>query len=241
MSQKASIAAFLQEICEIREKSTDSVFCSSCNFVFFERRLSAKESDLLYSGYRDSNYNNLRLSVEPSYVAYKEMFDDPYSSYWTGRTNEFLGVVRSIDCMKAKTVLDFGGNGMIPSRIIPNASISIFDPAHGTSKNAPSTYDLIFASEVFEHLSDPKSELLKLVDLMHKNSRLIIDVPLEYSGSLKQEWDRQALYPGSLVTMHEHINHFSVEALKELADSANLKTLSIQISALSFLIGVFEI
>lgn len=209
------------------------------HFCFFERRLSEFEVQKLYANYRGKDYNKLRLKVEPSYEDYIKMFDDKYSNYWVGRTNEILEEIRKINQMHANDVLDFGGDGMIPARIIPGANISIDDPAHGSTGNKDSKFDLIFASEVFEHLSDPSFHITALSKKLKPTGFLIIDVPMEYTGSIKQEWDKQCHEnQGSFITMHEHINHFSVESMKTLIKKNDLKLMSIKISSLNFLIAV---
>lgn len=236
---RATIAEFIRERCEIKESHTRSIFCLECTFVFFERRLSEIEVQKLYANYRGNDYNKLRLKVESSYIDYIRMFDDKYSAYWVGRTNEILEEVRKINQMDAVDVLDFGGDGMIPARIIPGANISIDDPAHGTTADYDSKYDLIFASEVFEHLSNPSFHISALSKKLKPTGFLIIDVPMEYTGAIKQEWDKQCFEnQGSLISMHEHINHFSIESMKTLVAKNNLKLISIKITPLNFLIAI---
>lgn len=237
----AGIAEFLRIQCDISEKTTNSCFCTACQFIFFEKRLSPSEISKLYSEYRSAKYNKTRLKVEPSYTAYIEMFEDKFSAYWTGRTNELLEITRRIDAMGSKKVLDFGGDGMIPGRILPNAEILVEDPAHGSNISDHQHFDLIYASEVFEHLSDPREALVQLRAKLDSDSKIIIDVPLEYTGSIKQEWDRQSIHSGSLVNMHEHINHFSIEAMQALANICELKVSSIEITPLNFLITVLSL
>jgi len=236
LSKPATIANFLVERCLFAEHETKSLFCVKCQFVFFERRLSEYESKLLYTGYRDEEYTKHRLAVEPSYQSHQEMFENVFSEYYRNRTNEILEVFRENSLMLAKDVLDFGGDGMIPSRLIPSAVIDVDDPAHKSTSSNQKHYDLIFASEVFEHLSDPRINLNRLKEKLKPSGTIVIDVPLEYVGAIKQEWDRQAIYGGSLMNMHEHINHFSVEALHELAEVCDLRVKTWRISPSNFLI-----
>lgn len=238
-SNNATIADFIRKRCDISEKQTKSLFCLKCTFVWFERRLTQIEVEKLYTNHRDANYNKTRLKIEPSYAEYIKMFEDKFSPYWTGRTNEILHEVRSINKTNAENILDFGGDGMIPSRVIPGAKVFIDDPAHGNTTHQEQKYDLIFASEVFEHLSDPNFHIAALSKKLNQNGYLLIDVPMEYTGSIKQEWDRQCFEnQGSLITMHEHINHFSIESMSALITMNGLNLVSIKVTPLNFLIAV---
>ena len=238
LSKPATIANFLVERCLFAEHETKSLFCVKCQFVFFERRLSDYESKLLYEGYRDEEYTRHRLAVEPSYKLHQEMFENVFSEYYRNRTNEILDVLRENALMLAKDVLDFGGDGMIPSQLSPSAIIDIDDPAHKSASANQKLYDLIFASEVFEHLSEPRIYLNRLKKKLKPSGTIVIDVPLEYVGAIKQEWDLQAVFGGPLMNMHEHLNHFSVEALHELAKMCDLTVKTWRISPSNFLIFV---
>lgn len=235
----AIIAEFVRKRCEIKESQTRSIFCLQCTFVYFERRLSDTEVQKLYTNYRGNDYNKLRLKVEPSYIDYITIFDNKYSAYWVERTNDLLEEIRKIDQMSAVDVLDFGGDGMIPARIIPGANISIDDSSQGSTDGSGSKYDLIFACEVFEHLSDPSLQIRALSKKLKSSGFLLIEVPMEYSGAIKQEWDKQCFEnQGSLITMHEHINHLSIESMKTLINKNNLKLVRIGISPHNSLIAI---
>lgn len=232
----ATIAPFLRVRCKIEEINTLSCFCNNCSFVFFERRLSPSESGALYNEYRSDEYTNQRLDVEPTYAQYLELFSNPFSDYWRVRTNELLEVLRENHLMDSKEVLDFGGDGTIPSRILPASIVDVDDPAHRGGKTKLESYELIFASEVFEHLTDPKSNLLNLSKLLRNGGKILIDIPLEYEGSIRQEWDLQRASPGSFMNMHEHINHFSVEAMYRLAEVCSMRVDYYKITKNNFLV-----
>lgn len=183
----------------------------------------------------------MRLSVEPSYESYIPMFDDKFSGYWVGRTNELLDICRQSGLLSSQSILDFGGDGMIPGRIFPAADISIDDLSIPTAKSGPgSKFDLIMASEVFEHLSNPVEVLRKLTEHLNEHGKILIDVPAEYVGALKQAWDHQKIIGGSLMVMHEHINHFSIEAMAALLRSVGLAPIKLFTSPLNFIVAVAE-
>jgi hypothetical protein len=237
----AVISAFLSVRCGFPESTTTTNFCRPCNFVYFERGLSDIEASKLYSGYRGPEYNEMRLSVEPSYTHYIPMFDDKFSGYWVGRTNELLDICRESKLLSCNSILDFGGDGMIPGRIFPASNIVVDDLSIPTSGGTQaSRFDLIMASEVFEHLNNPAEVLMGLTERMNHNGRILIDVPAEYVGSLKQAWDHQKLIGGSLMVMHEHINHFSIEAMASLLKTAGLVPTKLMMSPLNFIVAVAE-
>ncbi|MHB1493987.1 MAG: methyltransferase domain-containing protein [Acidithiobacillus sp.] len=207
--------------------------------MFFQRGLDDNEVGMLYSGYRDSHYNDQRLRVEPSYINYIQMFENKFSDYWVGRTNELLNICRKLKLMHSRKIIDFGGDGMIPSRIIPGARVVVDDVSIDGGDSALMNLDVIFASEVFEHLSYPLETLISLRGRLNHRGHILIDVPLEYSGSIRQAWEYQGINGGgSLMTMHEHINHFSIESLEELFRYARFDILSIEITPLNFIVAV---
>lgn len=240
-SHPASISPFILERCQITESSTNSLFCRPCHFVFFERGLSTSEANALYQGYRQDDYNKMRLRLEPSYSSYVPMFENRFSDYWVQRVNELLGILRQAELMGSRKLLDFGGDGMIPFRLLPGAKIFVDDlsvtGSHQQSEGQKD-FDLIFASEVLEHLTDPVGAIKDLRSRLSKTGSLVIDVPMEYTGSIRQAWDLQRIKGGSLVSMHEHINHFSIEAVDRLLKFGGFNPLSIVQTPLNFIVAV---
>ena len=128
---------------------------------------------------------------------------------------------------------------MIPRRIVPAARIVVDDLSVESSQAAGLFgFDLITASQVFEHLSQPLAVMKDLRTRLRVGGKLLVDVPLEYTGSIRQAWEQQGLRGGSLVAMHEHINHFSLEAMKALLEAAGFVPMSVQITPLNFIVAV---
>lgn len=221
----AAIAPFLVTYLGFDKASTEVRYCKSCDFVFFQRRLTDNEAKRLYTDYRGDEYNRVRIAVEPSYAPMVKYFSDPLCLYYVERLRDYLDVVDVFpELNQAKTVLDFGGDGSVPSRLFTDAKIAIDDLSAGSSGSAPSRFDLVFASNVFEHVSDPVLLLKQVARKLAPEGILVIDVPKPTQASLGEGLLWQERYGGELFEMHEHINHFSKRSLGLLVAAAGLES-----------------
>ncbi|MFG1412382.1 methyltransferase domain-containing protein [Xanthobacter sp. VTT E-85241] len=214
------IAQFLTERCELGEVMTEGLYCQICDFFFFKRRLSSGEAEKLYVGYRDQKYNDLRLRVEPSYAGFIPSFDNKFSPYYIDRAQEYAEVVDIFSEIYPKTVMDFGGDGFFPGRIFPAAEVRIDDLSAGKSGNG--LCDFVFASQVMEHVSNPRLTLLQAMEYLSDEGIICVDVPKQYDGLLLSSLDEQEKSGGPLMIMHEHINHFSQRSIRALLRAVNL-------------------
>ena len=85
-------------------------------------------------------------------------------------------------------------------------------------------FDYIYSNQVFEHIPDPRETLQKLANMLNENGVIHIQVPngkgMEKElQSIAWEAKKDALHP------LEHINCFSRESLKILANQAGLSML----------------
>jgi SAM-dependent methyltransferase len=171
------------------------------------------------------------------------MFDGPLSEHYQVRARDYVELVNIYPELEdARTVLDFGGDGTIPARSFPWASISVDDLNAGVAGENVEKFDLIFASNVFEHLSDPVPVLRDLTARLNREGFLFIDVPAPNQSSLTEGLMWQEQHGGELFEMHEHITHFSRRSLALLIRAAGLVPLfeyQARYSALSVL-AVFE-
>jgi Methyltransferase domain len=219
----AVIAAFLVQRCGLETDTTEICYCPLCDFAFFARRLTDGEAARLYTGYRNDDYNRERLVAEPGYEPLIPIFADPLSAYYMDRMREYNDVMSVFPMVRPFSVLDLGGDGSIPKRLFPYATVSFDDLSAGTSQTAEKTYDLIFASQVLEHVPDPVGFLRAAASRLSSDGYMFVDVPKEYEGSLSEGLLWQARYGGALITMHEHINHFSNRALRIALQAAELQ------------------
>jgi SAM-dependent methyltransferase len=220
-ARPATISPFLVERCGLETTETSIRYCAACDFAFFDRRLTVDEAAALYHDYRGEDYNRQRLRLEPSYAPYIPMFADPLSDYYRGRIRDLTDVFAALPEFRPASVLDFGGNGSLAARLFPGAEISHLDASAGVALKRD-RFDLIIASQVFEHLTDPRADVARLAELIEEDGLLLLDVPREYPGSLSEGLLWQERYGGSLTVMHEHINHFSTRAIRCLLGTAAL-------------------
>ncbi|MDR3529798.1 MAG: class I SAM-dependent methyltransferase [Rhodopila sp.] len=219
----ASIARFVVETCNLGTAATEIRYCRACDFAFFARRLTDQEAAKLYNRYRGDDYNTRRIAVEPSYASLVPLFADPLSSYYVERIHEYTDVMDVFPEIRPATVLDFGGDGSVPSRVFPYAEIAFDDLSAGAGGQTWDMHELIFVSQVFEHVSDPVALLKGVVGRLAPEGVVFIDLPKEFESTLSEGLLWQAKHGGGLYTMHEHINHFSQRSLRLLMQAAGLE------------------
>lgn len=220
---EAAIAPFLSKYCQLGQDKTEIRYCHACDFAFFKRRLTDSEATRLYTNYRGDEYNRVRLSVEPSYASYIRSFSDRLSGDHITRIRDHVDLLDVYpELNELKNVLDFGGNGEIPGRVFRNSKVWVDDLCAGSTDQEGIKHDLIFASNVFEHVSDPVPLLESLAARLHREGVLFVDVPSPSQASLSEGllWQRE--HGGELYEMHEHINHFSKRSLSRLVLAAGL-------------------
>jgi len=224
VGKPATIAPFIVAYCKLEKSTTETRYCRACEFVFFQRGLSDEEATRLYTNYRGDDYNRIRVSFEPYYAGLIGDFADHLSSYYVNRIVESIDLIDTYpEVNRSGTVLDFGGDGDVPRRIFPNGKIFVDDLNAGKSSEEPDKYDFIFASNVFEHVSDPLTVLKQLCERLDPDGVLYIDVPHPSQASLGEGLLWQGRYGGELYEMHEHIQHFSKQSLALLVKNAGLE------------------
>jgi hypothetical protein len=219
----ARITPFLLKYCNIKEAETETRYCRACDFAFFKRRLTDAEAKRIYTNYRGDEYNRVRLEVEPSYAHYIPLFGDELSTDYITRIrdhNDLLDVYPELD--ECKNVLDFGGDGTIPGRVFRNAQVWIDDLSAGSTDQSGRKHEFIFASNVFEHVSDPVTVARSLVQRLDPEGILFIDVPGPLHASLSEGLLWQGKHGGEMYVMHEHINYFAKRSLNRLVRAAGL-------------------
>ena len=220
----AKIAPFLSQYCHLGTLDTTTRYCPNCDLVFFERRLTNEEAARLYTDYRGEEYTRIRLGIEPWYEKYVTFFDDPLSTdYYMIRVSDYIELANVYpEIAEVKSILDFGGDGSVPTRAFPWAKVVVDDLSAGNADKMGDKFNMIFASNVFEHLSDPVADLQKLTKRLQPDGFIFIDVPAPAQANLGEGLLWQERYGGELYEMHEHITHFSRRSLVKLVEAAGL-------------------
>ena len=202
-----------------KDKDTAIQFCPSCGMYFSSYRPNNEEMGLLYSGYRDEEYQKQRQKYDHYYTPEfnRELYDP--ADKGALRKKGIIDFIKDvIDIEACKQVLDFGGDKgqFIPDDFITADryvyEISGTDTVDGVKmivdKNVLEKYDwdLILCNQVMEHLSDVQDYFSDLVSFMNEKTYLYVEVPNE------------RLFENSdLIWIHEHINMFSERAFWKLS------------------------
>jgi SAM-dependent methyltransferase len=222
IARPAAVASFLVERCQLDTARTNVRFCAACEFAFFERRLTPAEAAALYKDYRGPAYDAQRLRHEPSYAPHIPHLNDPMSEYYRGRIRDLADVMSILPEINPPAVLDFGGDGSIAKRLFPAAEVSFLDSSAGEVL-LRDRFPLIFASQVFEHLSEPREAMAQIVERLDDDGLVLLDLPRDYAGPLYEAFFWQEKHGGPLNQMHEHINHFSSRASRRLLELSGLE------------------
>lgn len=96
---------------------------------------------------------------------------------------------------------------------------------HPDFASAGSGYDLITTFHVVEHLSDPRSILKSLAQMLAEDGRLVIEVPSS-EDALLTLYDSAAFQ--QFTYWNQHLFLFNAETLRELAAQAGMRIVTIQ-------------
>jgi hypothetical protein len=209
-----------------------SLQCEQCGHLFLDIRFDDDELAQLYEDYRGGSYTALREHYEPGYATRNNAL------------NAGIGHIAAIEnflerwVKRPPRILDWGGDtGKNTPYLNNNRALDIFDisekPVIKGARRITSTelrqsrYDLVVCSQVLEHIPYPAALLAKIHAVMHRDTVLYVELPLEHviqqhaHGALKHKrhW-------------HEHINFYTEKSLITLLklcgfDILDLTTLAI--------------
>lgn len=215
--------------------------CIKCDFRFFNIRPDSAEMDKLYSGYRGMSYQQQREKSEPFYTqSFNQMTgNNPIEVKQRGALLQQVltknGVSSDI------SVLDFGGNDgrFIPKHItgekycydisgnaaVPGVSML------GSQDLIGRTFGLVLLAHVLEHVSYPRDLMKEVTSLMLSSSLLYIELPEEVSLTKLQLFKKIAksvmFRSQQTPAMHEHINQFTTQSLRNLLVEMGLECIDI--------------
>lgn len=129
--------------------------CVGCGLVF-TRFFDAYTPD----DFRREVYNDAYLLADPLYPALRP-----------ARNAAFLRAVlrEACDSPGAPSLLDYGaGAALLTAALGPLAAVRTWDPFSGAAASSPpdGVFDVVFASEVLEHVTRPRDTLRALRDLL---------------------------------------------------------------------------
>jgi hypothetical protein len=228
------------------------MFCKNCVSGFFDYRYSDNEMSKIYKNYRGENYLNTRYRWEPWYnKAFNEEHDSP--EYISMRKESLHKFLINFLPVSLKTVIDIGGDrgqyipnfGQAESYVIESSSKKL---ASGVKRLASlaeiSRCDLLIYSHVLEHVANPRREvqtLLQYCEYLYvevpfgvptiskyrtSKSRFLLKLFASCAPVLWRKFSKPSTGRKSqqgVLVQSEHINFFSENSFRELADSLNLE------------------
>ena len=205
----------------------NTIHCHACGALFLDMRFDDDEMSRLYRDYRGPDYVALRSKYEPGYAARNEALKLPlpYIETIENLLTSYVGV--------SPSVLDWGGDTGLNTPFAKSAKLhDVFDISgkqpYGRARNVSietmeKEYNLIYCSQVLEHIPHPRAFLNSIQDKMTDRTTLYVDVPDEI-------FMRAVRNGGATVAMkrhwHEHVNFFTSDFLKILFGRIGLEVLS---------------
>ncbi len=224
---KAHFAPFLTERMFLGKKqATRLIHCRNCGLYYSDYRPAEHEIARLYDCYRNEMYVEQRKKYEPEY------FNEKFSKeqYCKERKESIIKFIAPYVNFEAiKTVLDYGGD---KGQYIPNefchADKYVYDISGNQTIEGVTLlrtvddskrvkWDFILCMHLLEHLSEPLKTIENLIELLHDNSYLYVELP-------KQDYMHQY----SDVEINEHINFFRESTMRKIGEMFNLKILDVK-------------
>jgi len=251
-----------------KNKETHIYHCLKCGFAFYVPRLNEDEMSKLYNDYRNDFYQKQRQKYDTWYtIDINNLFDD-HIAYKNRQKHYKQFICKNINIDNIKSVLDYGGNNgkHIPD-FFSNADKFVFDISEvetidgvkgfsNLDECKEQKYDFIICTAMLEHVSDPYQILIQIKQLLNKDGYLYIDVPFDSpffkhkTGKLQYIFNKYFTFKAILdrfflnlkypFIMHEHINYFSENSLKEMLDKCGFSILKIECYCLKTGLGKIE-
>lgn len=186
--------------------------CNHCNYYFSDIRFTDKELARLYAGYRDQQYNQMRIECEPNYHAV--MYSDSYIK----QRKEFINALIGRHVSDVNSILDYGGDdGTYIPEIYTTTEKYVYDLSgantlDGIKKYDPANkqkFDLVMNCQVLEHVSDINQLMDSLKALA--NSYLYIEVPAYRKPPVRG------------MVVGEHLNFFRKSSLVALLNRHDIQ------------------
>jgi hypothetical protein len=208
--------------------------CSHCSFVQTTAPFRDEDIFRLYADYRSSTYNEERIRYEPSYASIAAAVGQDDVEIRSRKTalNSFLR--RVLPGRDSFSILDYGGSD---GKFLPDLpgskfvyEISNIQPVDGVTRindeSALGTYSLVLAAHIIEHVPKPLQLVHKLRAFVEPGGYLYLETPQEIADS-----DREGLRQGRRhfdIDIHEHINSYSLDAVKGLLEAGSFELVSIE-------------
>jgi len=207
--------------------------CLNCSFLQTKYPFADDAISRLYSDYRSDSYNRERIFYEPDYANYAVLVG-PYTEGNLERIPALTAWIRRHLDLTGASMLDYGGadGKYLPafdgskfvyeiSDIAPEAGVTrISSAAHLES------YDYVQLSHVLEHVTHPLLMVREVAKTVRAGGHLLIEVPQDLASNLIADIQRGA--SSDTLSIHEHINQYSVAAVAALVQAAGLEVVALE-------------
>lgn len=224
----STVAPFIQTRCSlsIPDSGISRLYCPSCDFSFYDYRLTDIETHDLYRNYREFEYNSLRQKMEPNFHGHMTVYNDHQNDYHISRIRQ-ISMLFNEWGIAPSNILDYGGesDAWLTHGIFPNASIHNYDISTYHDYPQLEAFDLVFCSHVIEHVSFPMMLIRQLCNFLRPEGNIYIEVPFEGSDALAETM----IEGHPFNRMHEHVCFFSPKSLYQLLRLGGLEVLKVRI------------
>jgi SAM-dependent methyltransferase len=213
--------------------------CDSCDFYSTEVEIPEQSLSGLYRDYRSDTYNSDRELYEPGYSkTIGKLIGGTEEAVERNRALskylKDLEIKTEFKEKKIKKALDWGG---ADGRFLPNFDLSceryIFEISNISSVEGVTQiaklsdemrFDYIQLAHVLEHMSNPLRFINEVVNYLNPRGYLYLEVPLEVNPhTFVEEIKSEKM----LLEVHEHINKYTENSLKNLVRSAKLEVIDV--------------
>jgi len=211
--------------------------CKDCKFVGPDTNYTNEMLHGLYADYRSDAYNRERISFEPLYNDIKDMVGKSEAEINNRLENVSKLLKRYVDVSSINTVLDWGGGEgkFIPKELV-HKKVYVVDVSNEPLVDQSyiridqdtiiENADYLQICHVLEHVGSPRDFLIHALQHLNKNGYLYIEVPQDRPN--EDIHDLVMAKTNALHWIHEHINVFTIDSIRCLADSVGLKTITVE-------------
>lgn len=221
----------------------DIFVCKDCGFICPAHIYEASQLLRLYSDYRSESYNLERAFFEPKYRHIMNLVGKSEDEI-RNRLDNVGSLIRKYTKLESiETVLDWGGGeGKFIPRELRNKKVFILDVSNEklaeptfTRIEQPATnqkFDFIQVCHVLEHVSSPHDFLKNTLPYLNLGGYLYLEVPQDRTEEDIQRFIKSD--SAAIHKIHEHLNLYSVQSIKALANSLELKELIVEKKEFNF-------
>lgn len=215
---------------------TNISVCTDCGFVCPNYNYDDSQLFGLYEDYRSDSYDSEREFFEPQYKNIQSLVGKSGIEI-NNRLNNMSNLIsKYVELQSIETVLDWGGEGKFIPKELRNKKVFILDVSNELLADntfirikqpaADEKFDFIQICHVLEHLPSPRDFLRNVLSYLKIGGYLYLEVPQDRTEEDIQRFVKAN--PNVSHKIHEHLNLYSTQSIKALANSLDLKELVVE-------------